>query len=405
MSRRVFVHVGSPGPGTAHLRRRLWANADSLKKAGALLPGHERRQASAARARVRLTSDDNAALLDPARAFQKLMRQANDWDGDAVIAHEAFAAASHDQARSVRQALDEFEVHIVITFGSLSMALIDAWQEQLVSAIAAPLPTFAAAVRDHQRRGVAFWRVQDVPQVARRWSKDLPGGQVHLLPYSPTWHVDRATGESSESTELWVRYCEILGVDPAEHGELPAPRPPALGVVESALLFDIHAVRDVRFTDKDRHQWTRQLLVDEVLARRPGPSPLAEPVDAAGWLSEETAMMARRLEADSYDLRGDLADARWQPPPPEARAIDSVTAKELSRASRYAISRLQEMWVERMPRTNPPEVGADDGVAGILELLEHIRAYDTGRPPRVAAPMRASTTARLRRSIAARRTS
>lgn len=396
MSRRVFVHVGSPGAGTVHLRRRLWANAESLKQAGALLPGHERRHASAARARIRQTSDDAAAFLDPARAFPRLIREASAWDGDVIIAHEAFAAASAEQARSVRQALREFEIHVVVTFGSLAAALIDAWQEQLAQGIAAPLPTFAAAVRDHERRGVAFWRVQDVPQVARRWGKDLPPEQVHLLPYPSTWHVDRT---------LWTQYCDVLGVDPTRHHELPAPRPPALGVVESALLFDIHAVRDARFTDKDRHPWTRHLLVEEVLARRPGPTPLAEPADASQWLTEESALMARRLKADSYDVRGDLAQVHWQPPPPEARTIDSVTPKELNRASRWTISRLQEMWVERLPRTRPPEVSADDGIPGILELLEHLRAYDTDAAPRPAAPSRPSTTERLRRTIAARRTS
>lgn len=395
MSRRVFVHIGSPGAGTASLRRKLWANAESLKKAGTLLPGHERRQASAARARVRLTSDDNAALLDPSRAFPRMIREANEWDGDVVIAHEAFAAASPEQARSVRQALGDFEVHVVITFGTLSMALIDAWQEQLAAGIAAPLPTFAGAVRDHQRRGVAFWRVQDVPQVARRWGKDLPHDRVHLLPYSPTWHLNRG---------LWSQYCAILGVEADEHDEPPPARPPALGVVESALLFDVHAAHDGRFTDKERHPWTRQVLVDEVLARRPGSTPLAEPADSGQWLAEEAAMIRRRLQADDYDLRGDLEDVRWQPPPTEARPIESVTPKELSKASRWVISRLQEMWVERMPRTRPPEVSADDGVTGILELLEHIRAYDTATPPRPAATSRPSTTERLRRSIAARRT-
>jgi hypothetical protein len=63
------------------------------------------------------------------------------------------------------------------------------------------------------------------------------------------------------------------------------------------------------------------------------------------------------------------------------------------------------MWVERLPRTLPPEVSADDGIPGILELLEHLRAYDTDAAPRPAAPVRPSTTERLRRTIAARRTS
>jgi hypothetical protein len=206
------------------------------------------------------------------------------------------------------------------------------------------------------------------------------------------------------SDDLWQRLLSVM-LDGAGLAAAVPPEPtdPALGVVESELLFRIHGVRDARFTDRERHPWTQGVLVDEVLRRRPGAAPLAPPTGAEEWLQEETALMMRHLIAGEYDVVGDLAALTWTPPPADARTLDSVTVKEVNAAARWTIARLQEMWVERVPRSMPPHVGPEDGVPGILEMLEHLRAHDSGADPRPAASPRAFSTDRLRRGLTARR--
>ncbi|MGH3500610.1 MAG: hypothetical protein ACRDQA_06895, partial [Nocardioidaceae bacterium] len=64
----------------------------------------------------------------------------------------------------------------------------------------------------------------------------------------------------------------------------------------------------------------------------------------------------------------------------------------------------QEEWVRLESGRPPPPVGVADGPAGVLELLEHIRAAQTGDQPRPgASPRRSRGIRRVRRSLATRR--
>lgn len=106
--------------------------------------------------------------------------------------------------------------------------------------------------------------------------------------------------------------------------------------------------------------------------------------------------MVREVNDRGYHVVGDLEDLGWRPPAPETRLVSSVTEEEVDDACAWTITRLQEELVKRQPAAVPPTVGPDDGVDGILELLEHIRAADTGTQPRPAPPKRTSTARRLR---------
>ena len=80
-----------------------------------------------------------------------------------------------------------------------------------------------------------------------------------------------------------------------------------------------------------------------------------------------------------------------------------MTPEEIADASRFAIARLQEELVAREPTAPLPSVGPDDGLTGIAELLEHIRAADMHRVPRPASSHKTSTTDLIRKSITALR--
>lgn len=393
MARRVFLLIGTPGAASAHLRRRLWANTSALGAAGLLVPGHERRHLSAARELVRRRPDDPTA---DGTAWAKLAAETAAWDGDAVIGYETMAAALVDRSTPIVEMFAPAEVHVVLAAVPLARSLVESWQYQLVAADAAPFEVYSARVRDHERRGIGFWRVQDLAGVARRWSPRVRPQRIHLLP---------ATCDRAADDDLWQRLLSILVDDSGQLDDVAAPAPvdARLGAVESELLFRIHGVRDPRFTDRERHPWTQTVLVDEILRSRQGAAPLAPPSGSQEWLAEETALMVRQVTAGGYDVVGDLGDLAWTPPEPGARTLDGVTIKEVNAAARWTIARLQEIWVEQMPRSFPPEVGPEDGIPGILQLLEHLRALDTGSDPRPAPSQRTFTTDRLRRGISARR--
>jgi len=192
----------------------------------------------------------------------------------------------------------------------------------------------------------------------------------------------------------------VLGIDPAVYDSQVPRKNVSLGVVETELLRRVHAVRDGRFTDSQRHYWTRRILAGELLGQRRGAA-IRLPDDVRPWLEDRSKQIVETIRERGYHVVGDLDELAWGEPPDGARAVESVTREEIAEATAWTISRLQEQLVERQPANPPPPVGPDDGIPGILELLEHIRAADTGETPRAPILRKLSAVDRLRRTITA----
>jgi hypothetical protein len=390
MATRVFLHVGTPKSGTTYLQSALWQNADRLASDGLLLPGRFKAHYAAAKGVTSRSSRKRDLKIDVGEAWPRLARQTCAWDGDAVISHELFAPATIEQARDAIALLEGAEVHIVLTVRALHRQLAASWQEQVKSGLATPFDAFLGQVESRSDRGEWFWEVQDVPDIASRWGADVDPAHVHIV---------TVPVEPSDPGELWRRYTTAFGVDGDAYDHVVPKKNVSLGPVETELLRRMHAVRDERFTDKGRHQWTRKLLAVEVLGARRGTA-IALPESARAWVEARAAGMTDAIGLHGYDVIGALDDLGWRPPADGSRDVASVTQDEVDEASRWAIARLQEQLVERRPRTPPPSVGPEEGVAAMLELLEHIRAADTDAEPR-PAPSRSSPTDRLRKSITA----
>jgi hypothetical protein len=198
-------------------------------------------------------------------------------------------------------------------------------------------------------------------------------------------HVVTCPPSSAEPTLLWHRYASVLGLGGDDFDVDVATANRSLGVVEAELLRRVQAARDYRFRDTNRHLWTRRLLSGRLLSHRVG-DPIRLPEDARPWVEQRSRMMIDGIIAAGFEVVGDLGDLGWEPPKDAARLVSEVADSELAMASAWTISRLQEELVQRQPTTPYPDVGPEDGVPGILELLEHIRAADTGEPPRDPAP-------------------
>jgi hypothetical protein len=334
---------------------------------------------------------------DPATAWPALVEDVEGWAGTALLSDELFAPATARQAGRAR-ALLTGRTDVVLTARALHRQVPAAWQEQVKGGYAGTLEEFGEAVRraadspltplrarlrggvgTGSDRGVWFWLVQDVADVARRWGAGLPPEQVHVVT------VPR---DSPDPAALWQRYACVLGIDPAAVDADVPRRNVSLGRVEVELLRRVHAARDPRFTDAGRHPWTRRLLAHQVLAQRRG-DPIGLPPAVAAWLPERAHAMVLALRSAGYLVTGDLTDllpsTRAAGGPETSRAAGHVTEEELDEAARWTIERLHGVLAERAGGTvAAPRVAAGDGVPGILELLEHIRAADTRVAPRTA---------------------
>jgi hypothetical protein len=393
MAKRVFLHVGTPKSGTTYLQTILWENLDRLKDNGFLLPARFKAHYAAAKGVTDRTTLKFDVGFKIGTAWPRLTKQINRWDGDAAISHELLAPATAEQANAAKALLDGAETHLVITARALNKQLSASWQEQVKGGMYHPFSEFLTIIESTATaKGEWFWDVQDVPAIASRWSDGIPPERVHIV---------TVPAEQSDPGQLWQRYCTALGLQADDYdADIPAMNA-SLGPVEAEMLRRIHARRDPRFTDAQRQRWTRRLLATEILGERRGAGmsgPASDP-----WLQERAQAMVEEIDQRGYDVIGSLDDLAWRPPSPESRSIESVTEAELDALTRWTIGRLQEQLVERQPSAPPPPVGPDDGIEGILELLEHIRAADTDVEPREAPVSRTSPTDRLRKSITALR--
>lgn len=374
MSRRIFVHVGTPKSGTTYLQAVLWHNAAALRADGLLLPARFQAHYAAAKGVTSRRGMHREVKIDMDTAWSRLARQVNRWPSDALISHELLSPATAQQAQ---HALAEVrgEVHIVLTARALHKQVPASWQEQVKGGLPTPYDVFLSRVRSDQAKGAWFWQVQDVADIASRWGAHLPPQRIHVV---------TVPADSADPSLLWSRYAATLGLDGSAY-DLTVPRKnTSLGVVESELLRRVHAVRDYRFTDGNRHPWTRKLLATEVLGQRIG-APIRTPPQACDWLERRSVEMLDSLQTRGYEVHGALEDLSWQPAAADARLLSSVTEAELSEATLWTVHQLHRVLAHRHPGLTPPDVGPEDGVAGILDLLECIRGGDSGAPSRAAA--------------------
>ena len=143
MARRVFLHLGLPKTATTYLQTILWASRDRLRADGVLLPGEERRDHLWA---SRVVREDPNLERQPERhrtAWARLRAELAAWDGDGLVSHEFFAAASAAQAAAMIEELAPAEVHLVATAREPLGLFTASWQESLKNRNTVP----AAGVR------------------------------------------------------------------------------------------------------------------------------------------------------------------------------------------------------------------------------------------------------------------
>jgi hypothetical protein len=107
-------------------------------------------------------------------------------------------------------------------------------------------------------------------------------------------------------------------------------------------------------------------------------------------VAERTEEMLDQVRTAGYHVVGDLDDMRANGR--TTAGCDKVaTPEEVAESCSWAIKELAEYLEQlRDDSDDPaamdpaPAVGPDDGIPAILELIEHIRAVETGQPPRPA---------------------
>lgn len=351
MARRTFLHIGTPKSGTTYVQSLWWQNRDALAEQRLLLPGGSEREQFHAAAVVR----DNAGVLatmddHQRRAWDRLVDEVAEWEGDALISQEQLVEADDDHARDAvrRLAGVSKEVHVVITVRDLVRQIPSAWQQRVKHGSDTTLRRFCARVAKDDP-DFNFWRHQDVPRILERWAATLPPDHVHVVPLPPP-------GAPREL--LWQRLAGLLGIDDTGL-DLQAPRanetlqPEEIELLRQVNVHFPRAHHDVAMSRHLRRVLESHLGQAEATTRR-----LALAPDRHQWAVERGNRMVDELVTLPYDVIGDLADLRPDPQQAEGVDPDAVPDGEVLAAATALVADLVRESSPRARSQRPEPPGA-----------------------------------------------
>jgi hypothetical protein len=343
MSRRVYLHIGAPKTGTTYLQDRLALNARSLASHGVHFPSHSPLVSpglSQFRAALDLLGQDWGGAPGHAEgSWDALVRKINRRSGTVVVSHEILAPAAPDRIARVMADLAGSEVHVVYSARDLARQLPAAWQESIKQGRRWTYRRFLNRV---ERGRPWFYRAFDLPTVLGAWGAGLSPDRVHVLTVP-------GVGDQRPD-QLWLRMCEVLGIDPA-WAPLDSTRTNrSLGVAETQVIRKLNRRMD-RATRREASydELIRQMLAEDQLVDPAGSPPVRLPPGRFDWAEEQTERWVEWIEGSGVDVVGDLEDLRparpaedevWHNPDKVRRrqqlkaAVDALAAMTREAASR-----------------------------------------------------------------------
>lgn len=297
MTRRAFLHVGSPKTGTTYLQSVLWASRPALRRQGVLLPLTLRDHFGLSLV-LRDAVDPDTDDVDAEELLASLARAVAGSDHDVLLSHELLSTATPDGVRRLLDLLAGFEVHVVVTARDWQRQLPAEWQQHVKTRFEQTYEEFLAQVREDQRH--PSWVRQDFAGVAALWGDGLRPERVHVVTVPPP---------GSPPEVLLERFCSVLGVDPATLTAESPKANPSLTYEGAELLRRVNLALGDRLP-KPRSGYNRVArfwFAENVLSTTDG-TRLTLPAAHQQWCHDASTAQVRALAQAGYDVVGDLAD-------------------------------------------------------------------------------------------------
>lgn len=355
MARRLFLHVGAPKTGTTYIQDRLYNNRVSLEENGVVYPVGA--DVDMFKPALDLLGRDWGGMRSSVHGeWEKLVRRVRATDADTiVVSHEILAGSQPDQVARAMSDLSarRTEIHIVYTSRDLARQVPAEWQEEVKHHSKARFRGYLRRVQQARRTEPEkwFWRVQGLPDVLTRWGAGVPGEHVHLIT------VPQA---GAPKDQLWLRFCDVVGIDPAWAPADSDRKNVGLGTAEATLIRRLNTRIDNRPGDDEipfayYAHIVHRLVAEETLAHRPGKTPIRMPPDAYDWAEEISEEWIAWVKDAGIDVTGGLDELRpvrptdpdaWQDPdkPPTGEVLDA------------ALDALVEVLYEASKRPGPDDV-------------------------------------------------
>jgi hypothetical protein len=351
VSRRVYLHIGAPKTGTTYLQDRLALNAASLADHGIHFPSRSPLVSPGLfhfRAALDLLGQDWGG--EPGHAagnWDALVKRVRRKSGSVIVSHEILAPARPQSVARAMADLAGSEVHIVYSARDLGRAVPAAWQESIKQGRRWSYRTF---LRKTRRGKPWFFRAFDLPTVLATWGAGVPPERIHVVtvPHRPEpLLAEQGPGtsparpvEAIPGDPLWLRFCEVFGIDPAWAPRDSDRTNQSLGVAETQLIRELNRRLD-RATRREASYdaLIREMLAQDQLVSRTS-APVRLPPGDYDWAEQVAGRWIDYLQQSGVDVVGDYddlrpvrpaADARWHNP-------DRVPARQRLQASLDALA-------------------------------------------------------------------
>jgi len=297
----VFLHVGTPKTGTTYLQDLLWRHRRELRRRGVHYPGRHHDAHFLAAMDLQGATAQEVGVASLPGAWDRLVGQVRSARRTVVVSHELFSAMESDRIERARDALGG-ELHVVCTARDLARQLPAVWQENLKNRHTLSFAEFLDSVRDAAQGhwlGTLFWRMQDVPEVLRRWADTLPPQRVHVVTVPP---AGGAPGL------LWQRFATVLGVRVDDLDDAYAAPNHSLGLAEAQLLRRLNLALPRDLPWEIYGLTVREQVIDVLAGRCGGTRRATLPPDQLPWVTEQATRMVAELTQAGYQVVGDLND-------------------------------------------------------------------------------------------------
>lgn len=337
----VFLHIGTPKSGTTYLQSRFQQNHEAALEQGLLWPGPGWGAHVEAVRDLRQVARPMGPPADG--PWMTMAARAREWDGPKVlISMEWLTGASPHQVHAAVKSLRPARVEVVCTARDLLRSFPAQWQEMTKNRHEWGWRQFVDEILSDDPDGPArerFWNQQDVPAVLRKWAREVPWDQIHLVTV-PAPGADREL--------LWNRFCSVLGIDGSGFAQ-PQKANVSIGVVSAALMHRVNLAALRQGTAFQDYQRIFHLqLADRVLApRRGGEGGFGVSPEVDAWIRRRAEVLVADLRTLDLDVVGDL-DELLPGEPLSGREPDSVSDAELLETGVHALVGLAMSQYEKL---------------------------------------------------------
>lgn len=297
---KVFLHIGAPKTGTSFVQAVLMHNRELLADQGIFFPAGSWGEGHVWPVVDLMRRGGKGALVAKARgSWDVFVADVLAHDGPtALLSMEFLATALPEHVAKIKADLPGAELHVVLTARDLARQYPATWQESVQNGQSWTWNRFLTACRDEPDSPPAryFRRHQDLAQMARIWGEQVPADRIHLV----------TVPRSGPPTELWRRFCQVVGIDPQAFDLEVTRSNRSLGAASAEVMRLVNKYQGGM--DHPTAMVVKHRLAKTVLADREGESKITVPYRFRPWIVETSKAMVSELHGLGLQVVGDLDD-------------------------------------------------------------------------------------------------